>query len=591
MKKITEFQIKISPQNVCSMLDADKSSLADEMREELDEMLPEAYERLEPAAFLGFGDTEGFLYGEDELPGQEALYVICTVGDALSRWSSELFAQGDCLRAMLADAVADDCLFQMDGQLKDRVIALCRERAKGIRRRLEAPHDAPMSIQKKALEVTGAEADGIGITEGFMYRPVKSVCQVYLLCGDTKEYRYEHDCSRCPNTSCRMRKIPETAPVITAVSEEGRREMRAAAGKSLLEMLRENGVYISALCSGRGTCGKCRIKVTEGEIPVSEEDRGFFTPEELEQGFRLACTAYPTGDCTICISGGAGEREFYIPESPADGAQEDIEPAKDAAVSAGRTVGRAVEESKTEARGEDGQRENHPGEYAVAVDIGTTTVAMQLIETGTGRIVKTHTALNSQRMYGADVIGRIEAAGKGKAAELRTCIRQVLCDGIDSLTEGGRIPVSRMAVGANTTMVHLLMGYPCESLGVYPFLPYNIKRIETVWPEVSGRAEREFPVSICPGISTYVGGDITAGLYALDFHKRENVCVLIDLGTNGEMAVGNRDRILAASAAAGPAFEGGASRVRPAMQSGRTTGSAWRRSAEKSRRVSVGPGS
>ena len=557
MKKITEFQIKISPQNVCSMLDADKSSLADEMREELDEMLPEAYERLEPAAFLGFGDTEGFLYGEDELPGQEALYVICTVGDALSRWSSELFAQGDCLRAMLADAVADDCLFQMDGQLKDRVIALCRERGKGIRRRLEAPHDAPMSIQKKALEVTGAEADGIGITEGFMYRPVKSVCQVYLLCGDTKEYRYEHDCSRCPNTSCRMRKIPETAPMITAVSEEGRREMRAAAGKSLLEMLQENGVYISALCSGRGTCGKCRIKVTEGEIPVSEEDRGFFTPEELEQGFRLACTAYPTGDCTICISGGAGEREFYIPESPADGAQEDIEPAKDAAVSAGRTVGRAVEESKTEARGEDGQRENHPGEYAVAADIGTTTVAMQLIETGTGRIVKTHTALNSQRMYGADVIGRIEAAGKGKAAELRTCIRQVLCDGIDSLTEGGRIPVSRMAVGANTTMVHLLMGYPCESLGVYPFLPYNIKRIETVWPEVSGRAEREFPVSICPGISTYVGGDITAGLYALDFHKRENVCVLIDLGTNGEMAVGNRDRILAASAAAGPAFEGG----------------------------------
>lgn len=565
MKKITEFQIKISPQNVCSMLDADKSSLADEMREELDEMLPEAYERLEPAAFLGFGDTEGFLYGEDELPGQEALYVICTVGDALSRWSSELFAQGDCLRAMLADAVADDCLFQMDGQLKDRVIALCRERAKGIRRRLEAPHDAPMSIQKKALEVTGAEADGIGITEGFMYRPVKSVCQVYLLCGDTKEYRYEHDCSRCPNTSCRMRKIPETAPVITAVSEEGRREMQAAAGKSLLETLRENGVYISALCSGRGTCGKCRIKVTEGEVPVSEEDRGFFIPEELEQGFRLACTAYPLADCTVYIAAGQGEQEFYIPDSPADGAQEKTDLAENTAVSpartdgrtAGRNAGPTADENRESAGGEDGQRENPLREYAVAADIGTTTVAMQLIETGTGRIVKTHTALNSQRMYGADVIGRIEAAGKGKAEELRTCIRQVLCGGLDSLTEGGWIPVSRMAVGANTTMVHLLMGYPCESLGIYPFLPYNIKRIETVWPEVSGRAEQEFPVSICPGISTYVGGDITAGLYALDFHKRENVCVLIDLGTNGEMAVGNRERILAASAAAGPAFEGG----------------------------------
>ena len=101
----------ISPQNVCAMLDADRSSLEEEMREELEEMLPEAYERLEPAAFLGFGDTEGFLCGEDELSAQEALYIICTVGDALSRWSSELFTQGDCLRAMLADAAADDCLF------------------------------------------------------------------------------------------------------------------------------------------------------------------------------------------------------------------------------------------------------------------------------------------------------------------------------------------------------------------------------------------------------------------------------------------------------------------------------------------------
>ena len=261
MKKITEFQIKISPQNVCSMLDADKSSLADEMREELDEMLPEAYERLEPAAFLGFGDTEGFLYGEDELPGQEALYVICTVGDALSRWPSELFAQGDCLRAMLADAAADDCLFQMDGQLKDRVIALCRERGKGIRRRLEAPHDAPMSIQKKALDVTGAAEGGIGITEGFMYCPVKSVCQVYLLSDDTTQCSYEHDCSRCPNTSCRLRKIPgralktapetvsetdpemisETAPgpTVTAVSKEGRCKLQSVKGRSILEMLRD----------------------------------------------------------------------------------------------------------------------------------------------------------------------------------------------------------------------------------------------------------------------------------------------------------------------------------------------------------------
>lgn len=587
MKKITEFQIKISPQNVCAMLDADRSSLEEEMREELEEMLPEAYERLEPAAFLGFGDTEGFLCGEDELSAQEALYIICTVGDALSRWSSELFTQGDCLRAMLADAAADDCLFQMDEQLKDRVTALCRERGKGIRRRLEAPHDVPMSIQKKALDVTGASEGGIGITEGFMYRPVKSVCQVYLLSDDTTQCNYEHDCSRCPSTSCRLRKIPgrspktapKTAPekaqetfaateaemisaaspgpTVTTVSKEGRWKLRSVKGRSILETLRENGIYISALCSGRGTCGKCRIQVAEGEITVSEEDRRFFTPEELEKGFRLACTAYPADDCTVHIAAGAGEQEFYIPAGPAEGAQEQPDPSENPAVSPARTAGGTWDEKKKSAGGTGGKGEKLPAEYDAAVDIGTTTVAMQLIDPVNGGAVKTYTALNSQRMYGADVIGRIEAAGKGKAGDLQECIRRVLREGMDSLTDRGRRPVRRMMIGANTTMVHLLMGYPCESLGIYPFLPYNIKRIETSWTEVTGQADRDFPVSICPGISTYVGGDITAGLYALDFHKREKVSVLIDLGTNGEMAVGNRERILAASAAAGPAFEGG----------------------------------
>ena len=563
MRKITEFQIEISPKNVCSMLDADKSSLEEEMREELEEMLPEAYERLEPAAFLGFGDTEGFLNGEDALPGQEALYVICTVGDALSGWSSELFAQGDCLRGMLADAAADDCLFQMDEQLKDRIIALCRERGKGIRRRLEAPHDAPMSIQKKALDVTGAAEYGIGITEGFMYRPVKSVCQVYLLSEDPEENNSEHDCSRCPNTSCRMRKIPGKIPgnlpedlpkpAVTVITGEGKRTIPLVRGKSILEIFRENGIYISALCSGRGTCGKCRIRVTEGAIPVSAEDRRIFEEAELGAGFRLACTAFPENSCTVLIPDRAEEKEFYVPDSSRE------ETAADRLEWTGSAEAAREKEERMAAgaAAREGSGDGNVSGTGIAVDIGTTTVAMQRIDLESGEIRKTYTALNSQRMYGADVIGRIEAAGKGRAGELKGCILQVLRSSVDSLTEGGRIPPVRMMIGANTTMVHLLMGYPCESLGIAPFLPYNIERIETGWAALSGQKGSSFPVRICPGVSAYIGGDITAGLYALGFHERERVSILIDLGTNGEMAVGNRERILAASAAAGPAFEGG----------------------------------
>ncbi len=101
------------------------------------------------------------------------------------------------------------------------------------------------------------------------------------------------------------------------------------------------------------------------------------------------------------------------------------------------------------------------------------------------------------------------------------------------------------------------MGYSCETLGVYPFKPVNIDTIQISYQELFKDDSQDCPVVIYPGISTYVGGDIVAGLYALEFAKREKPAVLIDLGTNGEMAIGCRDRILTASTAAGPAFEGG----------------------------------
>ena len=106
-------------------------------------------------------------------------------------------------------------------------------------------------------------------------------------------------------------------------------------------------------------------------------------------------------------------------------------------------------------------------------------------------------------------------------------------------------------------MIHLLMGYSCETLGVYPFTPVDISLTHTTSRELLGTQEQDFDIMICPGVSTYVGGDITAGMYALDLDKREKPCVLVDLGTNGEMAIGCKDRIMVTSTAAGPAFEGG----------------------------------
>ena len=196
------------------------------------------------------------------------------------------------------------------------------------------------------------------------------------------------------------------------------------------------------------------------------------------------------------------------------------------------------------------------------MDIGTTTLAMVLVGLESGSTHRSYSAVNRQRAYGADVISRIQASNEGKGPELTASIRQDLKKGIEELIrEEGIWPeaVKKITIAGNTTMGHLLMGYSCKNLGVYPFRPVNIDVITGSFEEILGAGEGcpDCPVTLLPGISTYVGGDILSGLLSCGFDDSPEFCVLVDLGTNGEMAAGNRDRILVTSTAAGPAFEGG----------------------------------
>ena len=542
---IKDFDIKICKESVLNLIDCyEDSEIYDEVLEEYEEMLPEAYKKIEPAALLAFGSVEEFHLAEYEGESQEALFSITSVGSEISRWATELFAQGNYLGGMLADAMADDYLFQMDHLLSDTIIRLCRERKRGVIRRMEAPQDIPMAAQKKALEVTDGEAlAGIHIKESFMYDPVKTTCQIYLLDENSDNFKIEHDCSKCPNLTCKLRHIPDFTMKVSSAggsggSEEAVVTITGKKDQTLMEVLKEHNIFLSAVCAGRGTCGKCRIRVLEGEVKPSAEDGRFFDEDEIRAGFRLACRAYASGDCTITLDCGQEEGFAVLTDFGEEAGR-------------GKTL-----------QAEDGNAGDYEGgRFGIATDIGTTTIAMQLVNLTSKRAVKTYTAMNRQRAYGADVISRIEASTNGKGNELKESIQEDLMSGIKDLTENGKILPERMVIGANTTMVHLLMGYPCETLGVFPFTPVNLEQITTDVKALCGKSANDFDgsfeVNIYPGISTYVGGDITAGMYALNFQNREKVSVLIDLGTNGEMAVGNKDKIYVASTAAGPAFEGG----------------------------------
>ena len=304
--------------------------------------------------------------------------------------------------------------------------------------------------------------------------------------------------------------------------------------KTIFQILREKNVYMPAPCAGRGVCGKCRVRVLSGYAAVTDSDKNVFSQNELQEGFRLSCKCVPMEELLVEVEGSREESMDVLGMS---------ESVNEASVEAG---------SLTE------------NEVILGIDIGTTTIAMALADAVTGRIIDEYLTINRQRMYGADVISRIQASVEGKGNELRSCIREDLWKGIAELCHRNDVIPGQVIIAANTTMIHLLMGYPCNTLGVAPFTPYNIDEINGSVQDILGVSEHDIeelykaPVRILPGISTFVGADIVADMLVCDMAAdNKKVSMLIDLGTNGEMAIGNGDRILVTSAAAGPAFEGG----------------------------------
>lgn len=306
-------------------------------------------------------------------------------------------------------------------------------------------------------------------------------------------------------------------------------EIEVFEGQSLMEAMIAGGVYVSAACGGKGLCGKCGVLVCEGVLPVTAEDRKTFSAEQLNRGMRLSCMAYPADDLVVSVIQ-QDEEQFYV-------------------------LGSAENLSVKDRDGEVAE-----GRYFIAVDLGTTTLALSLADEQ-GGVEDTYTGVNHQRAYGADVISRIQASNEGNGPELTASIREDLKHGVNALLQNNGMDASavcKVVIAGNTTMGHLLMGYDCSTLGQVPFTPVNIDTVTTTWGQLfGGGLSAQTPVILMPGFSTFVGGDILSGLLSTGFVGRETPALFVDLGTNGEMAVGTGQRLFVTSTAAGPAFEGG----------------------------------
>lgn len=308
--------------------------------------------------------------------------------------------------------------------------------------------------------------------------------------------------------------------MITITIEGTGKTVRAGRGDNLLTCLRTAGLPVRADCGGIGTCGKCRVLV-DGE-PA------------------LACKTIVTKDITVALPDAGGAAELNAEEN-------DLLTARQVAADAA-----------ADGRERDGLAADFGGGEApcfIAVDLGTTTIAVSLIDRARGSVLSSSSFLNPQHTFGADVISRINAS-LDDSSVLSALVRERIAREMAAVmqeTGVGRDGLGRIVIAGNTTMSYILLGLPCRSLGFAPFAPAYPAGGYYDGEPLFGSGFAGVKCLVLPYLSAFVGGDITAGLLSAD-HRGDYF--IIDMGTNGELASMTGGRLLCSSTAAGPAFEG-----------------------------------
>ncbi len=383
-----------------------------------------------------------------------------------------------------------------------------------------------------------------------------------------------------------------------------------AEGESLYEAFKRNNIYLTASCGGKGTCGKCRVKVLDGEIRV--ENYGKLSQTERDEGIVLACQSYAEGDLSVEIPMEAlltvgdkiavsRSRDLFellksykaeisplisrvrvqLPPPTLDDNISDLERLKRALDEIGLTLSYPKEFVSTMADKlrrynwdftlcyqKDSMEaisieppEAEDSRYGIAVDIGTTTVVVYLVDLSDGRVVDVGSTYNSQMRYGDDVITRIVHATEGKGLpDLRKAVVTDINDLIVPMTEKHSIrpsEIESIVVSGNTTMTHLFWGLNPAYIREEPYIP--TANLFPVWKAYDSgiKIRRDAPVYSVPCVASYVGGDIVSGVIATKMHTKEEIALFMDIGTNGEIVIGNRDWLMTAACSAGPCFEGG----------------------------------
>lgn len=388
--------------------------------------------------------------------------------------------------------------------------------------------------------------------------------------------------------------IRESSLFVTVFTDE-EKVISVKEGDNLFKALIKNGFNIPNACGGGKTCGKCKgivsfLSTTE----ISEEEKRYLSKEEIENGVRLLCFINVYEDIKV-ILGKVEERAKIMVE----GLDEDYNLNSNIWKWAGELPKGTLKDQKDDLtriynclglkRGKvsfnllkkipdllnedyseiiirddeilDITPKGKGSIYGIAVDIGTTTIALYLIDMEKGKVVDTISQLNSQKVYGADVIARInytienstglEEVNKTIVSQINKMIKEV-CDKNNIET----INIYEGVFVGNTTMIHMFYGVDCKNIAVSPYIPVFTESLSIKGNQMGIDINVEGYITSLPCIASYVGADTMSAIIACNMQHSEEISLLIDIGTNGEIVLGNNEKLISCSAAAGPAFEG-----------------------------------
>ena len=377
------------------------------------------------------------------------------------------------------------------------------------------------------------------------------------------------------------------------------RSTRVPSGTTVFSAAHWIGLPIDSTCGGRGTCGKCKVRVLDSPTEVTTADHRQLRADEIDQGWRLSCQAriYEDMRCEVpqllrvpkAATMGLGRlvildpnvRKIYLElDSPTlEDQRADVVRLRDALTVEGHdmiaevpvlrslpTILRAAEFKITAVLAGEHLVAVEAGDttgecYGIAFDVGTTTLVGTLMNLRTGMAAAVRSTLNGQAPFGADVISRISHAMEGGDAvrELQVAVVSTMNQVIAQLYgEAGVSPerTYEAVVVGNVTMLHLLLGVDPAPIAVMPFAPAFMEPLSVGASEVGLHIHPNGYVQTLPALGAYVGADIVSGVLATNIARDEKFRVFVDVGTNGEIVIGSSRRTLATAAPAGPAFEG-----------------------------------